>query len=152
MSWGEHSASHGAVHAISDVAASVAIVTPKRWRFKAPDDESQPYLRFRVSGSNAIVVEIFEAPTLTANGTALAVRNLNRNEADRAVVEAAYDMTASADGTRVGVARAPANVGVVGPGFAMECGMVLKRNTHYQLKVTVTVDATALSLDAEVVA
>jgi hypothetical protein len=150
MNW-DHAIIHkGELFAVVDIDADVDIAGPKYWHFKTPVSTSEYYhLDFEVSCDGGALVELFEAPTITGNGSTLAALNHNRNSSKTTDISAYYDATTSDDGTRLSVYEIGSGGG--GPNNApgkrsRDNEFILKADTSYIIKVTTRQDNSNVSL------
>ena len=104
---------------------------------------------FLVTDRTPYKVELFEAPTVTGDGTPLAPRNKNRNVADsETTTEVFSGTTVSADGTLLyTIEETFSGTGshVQGGDTVFTNEWILKENTDYVFKITNTDGATALN-------
>lgn len=132
--------------------ADTDIATPKTFRIKTPAASTTPTSNIKVflrgvrvtAGASGVTIELLEAPTVNAAGTAVARICKDRITAGTATVTAFEDTTTTADGTIVYNGRIPAAGGehVFG-------GMVLKQDTHYIVRLTAIADNTVCSASIE---
>lgn len=148
-----HSMIHqGKYYGVNDSDSSVDIVAPKYWRITSPNSPIRCHFIFELDiGGSGGLVEFFEAPTVSTNGTALTAFNSDRNSANTATLVAAFDPTSGGDGTRirhgmVGTSGGPIRVG---GSIGSRSEILLKANTHYFIKFTPTANATPCWLSAE---
>lgn len=89
---------------------------------------------FEFSAAAAATIEIFETPTISANGTAVVPRNMNRNFTDTLNTLVYHTPTISADGTllsQIGVGS-----GKTGSGTGEMIHWHLKEGLGYYVKMT----------------
>lgn len=145
-----HKIHEGSHYTTVDYDSDVDITGPKYWHIKAPDTTVVPHLVWRVKASLNGLVELFEAPTTTADGTALTSRNNDRNSSNTATTLFYYDPTVTGDGTRIDVdviGSDGANpAGADGGDMNRETEWLLKRNTSYLIKFTSGTDNCRVSL------
>lgn len=146
----EHMTIHQGIHyRLSDYDADVDNATPKQWLFVAPNTARRVHFRLRASLSASGLLQMYYDPTITANGTAITIRNCDRNSANTATFAAYYDCTTTADGTLlwseyIGTAG---RFGVGGEG-GDEIEWILKQGVNYHLKFTPDADDTKISISA----
>jgi hypothetical protein len=95
-----------------------------------------------------IKIELFEAPTITADGTLQAPYRLNRAVANTNTMGLFSAPTVSANGSKIGGVFLPASGGGahINPAAGgVSSGRVLTQNTNYLFKVTNTGATTAIS-------
>lgn len=150
------SISHAFIHRgelfiFHDIDIDVDISGPKYWHFKAgSSDEIAPHLEFQISTDGGALVEFFEAPTTTDDGTQLTAYNHNRRSSKTpGQLTAYYDPTVSSDGTKLSVFE----IGSAGGGPNQNPGkrdrdneFILKKDTSYLIKITVRQDNTNVSM------
>jgi len=145
-----HKIHEGSHYTTVDYDNDVDIATPKYWHIKTPDTAVVPHFVWRVKASLNGLVELFEAPTTSANGTALTSRNNDRNSSNTATTLFYYDPTVTGDGTRIDVdviGSDGANpVGADGGDMSRDMEWLLKRNTAYLIKFTAGTDNCRVSL------
>ncbi len=147
IDWDHHLVHEGEMFILADEATGVAIATPKRWLFKVGAAPKGVHFRVGVAGTNGLKLELFEAPTSSADGTGVALIPANRVEQKTINATFFKDPTVSVDGTLVGVGRAGGG-NFIQPGGQVESEIeyILKASTNYQIKATVTVDGTTVTL------
>lgn len=96
--------------------------------------------------TSAAVLQVFEGPTSSANGTAVTRFNRNRNSADTSVVRVYHTPTFSANGTKLAEKWIGASGGLphsVGTGseFRGDSEIILRQNTKYLLLLIAKDDA-----------
>ncbi len=132
--------------------ADTDIATPKTFRLVTPAASATPTANYKVflrnirvtAGASGVTIEVLEAPTVNAAGTAVARICKDRITASTAQCTAFEDTTTTADGTIVYNGRIPAAGGehVFG-------GMVLKQGVSYIVRVTAIADNTVASASIE---
>ncbi|MEE4248237.1 MAG: hypothetical protein V2I33_22845, partial [Kangiellaceae bacterium] len=99
------------------------------------------------------LIEFFESPTLTNNGTALTCRNNDRQSEELSTLTHYYDPTVSADGTRllVNVVGTDGTTpqGDSGGATKRDNEFILKPNTSYLVKFTTQTNDNRISCCAE---
>lgn len=128
----EQKSHEGLAFVATDYDASVDAAGPKLYRVTTPNTTLYSHLRLEVAALTAGLIEIYETPTQTGAGTGLTAYNLNRNSSGAATLVVAYDMTVSADGTRIWFSRMQAAGAPIGNSIPI----VLKANTTYLVKFT----------------
>jgi len=148
----EHSKVHqGKFYFVTDYDTSVDTASPKYWHVKTPDSATRIHCVLAITTNLGAVIEMFENPTLTGNGTALTVNNADRNSANTSSCLFYYDPTASADGTLLQKDRTGTYQPVtrLGGHIRQATEFILKQNTSYLVKVTPDADDTEVSFNAE---
>ena len=120
--------------------------------YKAPNSAIRCHFFFKanVLGSGGLV-EFYEAPTTTADGTIRASSNNDLNSVNAATLVSYEDPTVTADGTRkdadaVGTTGGPTKFG----GQSVNrYEWILKQNTKYIIKVTPTANGTPVIVTAQ---
>ncbi len=134
---------------INDVTTGVNIAAPKRYHLLAPSilSEAQVHFIFMVQADKGILVQLFESPTVTVNGTAMTPINNDRNSPNTSVLDLYEDPIVTVDGTLIyeKISGTTTIGGEVGSESDHSREFLLKSNTRYQLKITVLADTTALS-------
>lgn len=134
-----HMIDKGAVHVFSFRVASGS--TPVPYRLKT--GENRVGLSLYISSSGATAIDLIEGPTITANGTASTLFNLNRNEKDNSLLTKLYTGATFTGGTGTIFKRNQSGYGT-NPGQAASgdssrgSGYQLKPNTEYIILVTPT--------------
>jgi hypothetical protein len=82
-----------------DYDADVDSGNPKYWHLKTPDTAVRCHLTFVLRSSGPGILEVFEAPTTTGDGTVLSTYNKDRNNGTVATMAVFKDPTVSADGS-----------------------------------------------------
>lgn len=149
----EHHKIHEGEHYVcSDYDNDVDITGPKYWHFKSPATGRIHFIFEIISSKNGLI-EFFESPTITGNGTALTCYNNDRNSTSTTTLLAYYDATASADGTKLlsfVVGSDGANpTGARGGSQQRVHEFILKANTSYLIKHTATTDNSRVSMTAD---
>ena len=149
ISWEHHLVHESRFFSISDFDPNVLIATPKYWHLKVKANASF-HMTFEIACDTGMTFELFEAPTLTADGSAVPVRRFNRVIPRVAPVEAFSDPTVSADGlnlqkSKTGTVQFDKFPGVHRQGVEW----VLLPDTSYLFKVTVDQDNATVNLDIE---
>jgi hypothetical protein len=101
-------------------------------------ESPEVFLDFSAQVLLTATVGLYEAPTLSADGTALPAYNMRRDATTPATVLAWRTPTVSADGTELDVKVIPGAAGVVGlqaGEYDPDREWILKKSTHYLIKV-----------------
>lgn len=146
----EHHEIHEGHHfTCQDYDSSVDNASPKYWHLKAPDTSTRCHLVMALSAAGPGVIEFFENPTTTGDGSALTIHNNDRNNSNSAELAIYYDPTVTGDGTRLCVNVIGTNgatpIGGSGGNIKRENEYILKQNEQYIVKFTPTNDGTATS-------
>jgi hypothetical protein len=101
-------------------------------------NEGRPHLRnYSVTVSDGpVTVRLFEAPTVTANGTEVSPRNRNRAESDINGVQVFTGPTITADGTRLETTFLPALGNKVGGNVDSAYEEWILNEEYYLLRIT----------------
>ncbi len=132
----------GDFYSVSDYDSDVDILSPKYWHIKTPDTSVRFHVSIKVSGSLAGLVDFFENPTLSNDGTSLTPNNNNRNSVKTSSLSFYYDPTVSNDGTNQPASK-------IGGGVRTGSEFILKQNMSYIVKFTPAADNTAVSFTCE---
>jgi len=97
----------GRAFAVSSYDTDIDAAGPKYYRISVPLGGLSPHLEMELTLKDAGIGELFEAPTLTGQGTDLVPVNRNRNSQNVATLVVAVDPTVSAPGTLLGFVRVP---------------------------------------------
>lgn len=122
----------------SDYDSNIASAVPKYWSLAAPAVKEM-HFRVALGTLKGAIVQFFEGPTITVQGTALAAFNRQRNLAATPTLVIKYDPTVTVDGTQIWVKRigSSGGGGNDSPGVLdTEHEIILKKSTDYVLKVT----------------
>lgn len=102
-----------------------------------------------VSSDDKEIVDFYEGPTISADGTAVSVYNANRGSANTEDFNVYHTPTTSADGTLLEEEITPtAGDAVVGPGTSEGVPWILAPNTNYLMRFTNDGGASATALYA----
>jgi len=102
----EHYKVHeGNFYTVSDYDNDVDTASPKYWHIKTHAGDVRVHIRIQVATDTGGLLELFENPTTTGDGTPLTPYNNDRNSGNTSVISFYYDPTVSADGTRIEVTR-----------------------------------------------
>lgn len=140
----EHHKIHEGIHyTTTDYDNDVDIAVPKYWHIKTPATGFM-HMTWRVKSTLNGLVELFEAPTTTADGTSLTPRNNNRNSSSTATLQVFYDPTVTVDGTRLDVDTIGSDgtnpVGAEGGDMERVHEWILKQSASYLIKFTAETD------------
>lgn len=148
----EHHMVHkGKYFFVTDYDSDVDIATPKYWHIKSPNSTTRIHLVIMLTTDLAAVIEFFESPTTTDDGTQLTAYNADRNSTNTPTATFYYDPTVSADGTllqkdRLGTDKPPSRLG---GHIRNATEFILKQNTAYLVKISPESDNTKISLNIE---
>ncbi len=148
-----HKIHEGAHFTCQDYDSSVDTGSPKYWHVKTPDNTTDYHYVFKVVMSDSGLVEMFEAPTLTNDGTQLSCWNNDRKSATTSTMLFYYDPTVSVDGDRILVNV----IGTDGAGASGGAGgvesrsreFILDNDTSYLIKATPETNGTRISCCSE---
>ena len=111
--------------------------------FITPDSETYAHWVLKGQSTGAVVIELYEAPTTTANGTAVTVVNRDRNVVGTANTTLVYHTpTVTAVGTKL-VEKWMGNEGFkesIGGEQRGDSELILKANTKYLVRLTAVSD------------
>lgn len=147
----QHAINSGKRFMCQDYDSDVDIAAPKYWHIKTPDTATRCHLTFVLRASGPGVLEMLEAPTTSADGTALTAYNKDRNCATAATMGVYKDPTVSADGSvRTSVNVIGSMVGATplggsGGNCEKENKDILGQNAQILIKFTPFVDDTHVS-------
>jgi hypothetical protein len=146
----EHHKIHKGVHyACQDYDDDVDTATPKYWLVVTPNTSTRVHFNFNTIASKQGLIEFFENPTITDNGTAITPCNSDRNSSNTAELLCYKDPTISSDGTRLGVnvtgSDSASVVGGSGGSSKRDDEFILKQNTGYIVKFTTKVNDARVS-------
>jgi len=91
------------------------------------------YVRWQVAAELGMEVELYENPTINANGTAHTPYNLNRTSSNTSEIDVYYDSTIGAEGTRIVAQILPGSNQSAAAG-TNQLTVVLKENEDYLFK------------------
>lgn len=144
-----HKVHDGEVFIVSDIDTDVDTASPKYWHIKTPAG-IKFHMRINLETDTGGLVEFFEDPTTTGDGTALVAYNADRNAAKTTTVEFYYDPTVSNDGTRIQVARIGAGRDKKLGGIARaQVEWILKKNEQYLVKITPDANDAEVTMNLE---
>ncbi|MDP2755400.1 MAG: hypothetical protein Q8P40_13565 [Nitrospirota bacterium] len=144
-------AGHAGIKYISsDVVTGLGSGATKQYLIIAPDTATRIHLIYSVEATPGITITFYEAPTKTANGTALAINNRNRNSANTATAAVYKDPTITANGTllrinEVGSGAAGGKAGGISASDRDEREWILKQNTAYLLNIVTLAASTDIA-------
>ena len=154
ISWEHFLVHEGRMFTIEDEQTNVQVATPKRWLIKLGATAKPIHLAVVMAATGGAKIELFESPTTTADGNALAITNLNRVcGLTLAAVTAFDDPTVTGDGTLIGHCRAGGGI-LQNPASAARPDLehILRPGLNYQLKATVDVNGYTVLLDCDLYA
>lgn len=133
-----HKVHEGNFYTVSDYDSAVQIVAPKYWHIITPNTAKRIHAVISVISNLAGLVGFFEAPTTSANGTALTARNNDRNSGNTPTVLFYKDPTVTTKGTALLYGRNGANntKTQIGGITRSNAEFILKQNTKYFVKFT----------------
>jgi hypothetical protein len=153
MNWFHALIHKGELFEINDVDDDVDIATPKYWHFKTPSSDSEYYhYVMEVDCDGGALVQFFESPTLSDDGSTLSEGNYNRNSSKSSDLLSYKDPTVSDDGKRLVSHEIGSNggggfFGAPSAGGTNLREFILKPNTSYIVKVTVRQDNSNVDID-----
>ena len=151
MDW-EHHAIHEGIAFNLNVYSTVAFGTPKYCQFKTGSKYVHLKEKTIVDGSDTLLCQFIEAPTVTDGTTLVPTYNRNRNSSTTSVMVIYSDPTNISGGTILeydyifGADNALGGAQVSSPGAFMNLEWVLKPNTTYIYKLENLGDGTATFL------
>lgn len=132
----EHSAVHeGLSFNYSASASGIATNAVVRFLGRTGDITSHLWSFFVSVDQAPMIVEFFEAPTVTADGTAQTALNRNRQSTATPLMQVFANPTVSADGTKLFESRIFGDQKTV-TSETLEGEWLLKKNTDYMFKIT----------------
>ena len=146
----EHYHVHSGLHfVLDDYDGEVNIAAPKYWHLVAPDTNTEIHVYFSGSASNPGLFEIFEEPTVTADGVGLERVNNYRDFGRVSELGAFKDPTVADDGTRlaVGLIGGGTGIGRIGGTSSRPDELILKRGTAYLIKFTPSQNDTKVTIN-----
>jgi hypothetical protein len=146
-----HRVHEGKYWTVTDYDGNVQAAAPKYWHLKAPDTAIRCHTVMAIAVNDETLIELYEAPTLTGNGTALTAYNNDRNSATAATCLFYNDPTVTAPGTKlqndlIGTNNPKTRIG---GNVRQVTEIILKQNTSYIIKNTVTNNGTRVSFNLE---
>lgn len=147
-----HMINTGRHYHCGDYDSDVDIVGPKEWLIRAPASGKIHFL-FEVTASKNGLLEFFEDPTSTGDGTGITSFNNDRNSSNTATMLAFKDPTITAAGTLlstfvIGTDGANPN-GDSGGENDIGRQFILKQSSDYLIRFTTLTDNTRVSLELE---
>ena len=135
-------------YTVSDFDNSVDTASPKYWHIITPDSAARSHMRIQLATDTGGLVELFENPTTTGNGTSLTAYNNDRNSVNNTTINFYYDPTVSYDGARIEVSRIGAGREKKFGGMARQNSeLILKQNEQYLIKVTPDSNAAEVTIN-----
>ncbi len=148
----EHHHIHEGIHYTCNDYDNDVDTAEKEWLVKAPAT-GRIHVTFEMVASKNGVIEAFEGPTTSANGTGLTCYNSDRNSANTATLLVFKDPTVSVDGNRLGVVVIGSDVvaptGARGGRTTRGQELILGVSTNYLLKFTALGNDTRVSMNLE---
>lgn len=149
----EHHMIHeGNYFTISDYSGDVAInSTTARWLIKTPDTVKRIHLTTMFDSSGAATVELYENPTVVANGVAMTPVNNDRNSAKTTTALVYRRPQTNGDGTLLEKRFMGANNNKtkLGGSARTAAEFILKQNEDYMLKYTPSGDNAIVATNIE---
>ena len=134
-----HLTHDGQMFNVNNVATNIQTATPKRYFAITPNNSNTYHFSMKVTGDAEFLIELYETPTSSNNGTALTKNNLNRNSILTLDATFFQDPTVSVDGTLLQSEYVGADAGAARFGGDTRFPeWMLKNNTTYQIKITAT--------------
>lgn len=130
----------GELFEANDTDTSVDIAGPKYWHFKTNANGNVTiHFDFEIGCDGGALIELFESPTLSGNGTGLTIDNHNRNSSKSIdnYITAYYDPGVSDDGHRLKVYVIGTGGFLGNPGKVQSKEFIFKNSVSYLIKVTV---------------
>lgn len=121
--------SHNMIHTLSNGQVFYHLII-------VPNDAIKYHLKYNIDSTGPLTIELFEAPTTTANGTAALVYNRDRNSANTSGLLVYHGPTVTADGTLLEGHSIGASGGAKSGTTDASDEMILKTNTKYVIKYT----------------
>lgn len=131
----------------SDTGANVQAATPKLWQVITPNGSILAHANFVAGANDNCLVEMFEAPTKTGEGTAISSNNLNRNSSNVSALVIKKDPTISVAGTLLLNQYNPAGSFNLNGLATPDLEIILKKNTVYLFRFTVATNGTNVYLN-----
>ncbi len=129
--------------------SSVASTSPKYWHIKTPDSAVRVHLTMVVSGTNSGLVEFYENPSLSGDGSSVSSYNHDRNSSNSADLNIYSDPTVDSDGTALlTTVMGNANkANLQGGGVVEKTEIILEQNQSYLIKFNADNDNTGVSMN-----
>ena len=146
-----HEVHEGNFYTVFDRDSSVDIASPKYWHIITPNTAKRCHIKIKVTADGKALVELFENPTTSDNGTALVAYNNDRNSSNTTTILFFKDPTVNPDGTRIdgGIIGAAGHFTRAGGNVRNPGEWILKQNEQYLVKVTTVSDATDVDVKIE---
>jgi len=149
----EHHKIHEGEHfTCQDYDSSVDIISPKKWLYVLNGDNLIHFI-FELNVSKPGLIEFFESPTVTDNGTLLGCHNNNRYSSNNSTLECYSDPTTTDGGTRllVNVVGTDGNTPNGGSGGATKRDneFLLHKDKTYMIKYTTKINDTRVNCCVE---
>ncbi len=128
----------GNLYEANNLATSVAVASPKRFLIITPGIKAIHFAYEVESGAGGIKVELFEDTIVSANGTAIVLMNQNRLSSNIATLQIFEGPTVTADGTQIDIHQSGTTTsgGKISGHISFNREFILKKNTNYQMKIT----------------
>ncbi len=132
-----HRVHEGNFYTVTDYDADVDNASPKYWHIIVPNTAVRVHIKIAIAVDAPGLIQVYENPTTTDNGTVIIAYNNDRNSANSATCAHYYDPTVSNDGTLLEAFR-------IGAGGKQKIGgdarqfaeLILKQNEQYLIKFT----------------
>jgi hypothetical protein len=119
--------SHNMIHSLSNGQTFYHLII-------VPNDSVKYHFKYEVDAVGPTTVELFEAPTTTANGTAALTYNRERNSANTTGLLVYHGPTVTSDGTLLEGHSIGSSGGAKAGSTSASDEIVLKTNTKYLIK------------------
>ena len=119
--------SHNVIHTLSNGQTFYHLIV-------TPNTTTRIHLKYSIDATGPLTVELYEAPTTSANGTAADSYNRDRNSATATVLLVYHGPTVSADGTLLEAHSIGASGGAKSGSTDSSDEFILKQNTKYVIK------------------
>ncbi len=134
----------------SDVVTGIGAGATKRYLLIAPNTATRIHLLTVISSVPGSTVTIFEAPTITLNGSLLAKLNQERNSPKIATLSVFADPTVTVNGTQlvteeIGSGTTAGRFSGSTSADRNELEFILKQNTAYLIAITALAASTDIS-------
>jgi hypothetical protein len=146
-----HKIHEGNYYTVTDYSGDVAVAVSAQWLVKTPDTTKRAHLTSMFDSSGAAAVELYENPTVVANGVALTVINNNRNSLNTATVTVFRRPQTSADRTLLEKRFMGTNNNRTKLGGSARAASeyMLKQNEDYLFKYTPSGDNAIVAVNIE---
>ena len=147
----EHYKVHlGTFYTVTDYDADVDNASPKYWHIITPNTIIRIHIKIAVAVDAPGLIQFYENPTTTGNGTIITAYNNDRNSSNIATCVHYYDPTVSNDGTLIEAFR-------IGAGGKQKIGgdarqfaeLILKQNEQYLIKFTPDSDNAEVTFNSQ---